>query len=283
MKSPRLSIIVPNYNYARFLPRLATCLDNQTLGLDIVELIFVDDGSDDDSLDKAVTLEALPLNGYDQVALEHCGAPGLVRNAGLERSHGEFLLCLDPDDLPGPDFLACCIAQLDDFPEAGLAYTDYTHVEPASYREVILPDFDPDLLKQQNILPPAAVMRRAVWEQSSGYRDNTAYEDWDFWVQLAAKGVRGARISQVLYAHMVHGQNFSFSAQQQDGRAKAAIVLNNPDFFPASVRHWATALMAGEPWAIPFPRGIIPNHKDISVLLEQTADLSATLSTRRSN
>ena len=272
MKTPRISIVIPNYNYGRFLPRIAQCLHSQTVGLDIAELILVDDGSDDDSLDRAMALEGLPLAGYDLMALEHCGAPGKVRNAGLERCRGEFLVCLDPDDLPGPDLLAACIAELEDHPDACLTYTDYTHVEGGTYREVCLPDFDPELLKQQNILPPCAVMRRAAWERSEGYRTNTVYEDWDFWVQLAALGITGRHVAQTIYAHMVHGDNFSFAASKQDGPAKAAIVLNNPSFFPASVRHWAASLVEGDAWAIPFPRGVIPGHEDVLKLMARTGE-----------
>jgi hypothetical protein len=69
----------------------------------------------------------------------------------------------------------------------------------------------------------------------------------------------------------MHGGNFSYTARRDDGRAKAAIVLNNPGFFPAAVRHWAAELMAGAAWAAPGPRGIIPTRPIVTALLERAA------------
>jgi glycosyltransferase involved in cell wall biosynthesis len=271
MTSPILSIIVPNHNYGRYLPRLAASLANQTWGLGAAELILVDDGSTDDSRQAAASLGKLPLAGYTALWLDHCGRPGPVRNAGFAHARGELILCLDPDDFPGDDYLAACITALERMPEAHLAYTDYTHVEENRATDIALPDFDPDLLRTQNILPPAAVIRRRVWEASQGYRDNTAYEDWDFWVQAAAGGFGLVRVAGARFAHLMHGGNFSYTARRDDGRAKAAIVLNNPGFFPAAVRHWAAELMAGAAWAAPGPRGIIPTRPIVTALLERAA------------
>ena len=107
-----------------------------------------------------------------------------------------------------------------------------------------------------------------MWEDLGGFCANTAYEDWDFWVRAAAGGHRGVRLAEPLYTHVVHGANFSFAARRDDARAKAAIVLNSPDFFPAGVRHWAAGVMDGAPWAISFPRGIIPVLEDVRALLD---------------
>ena len=268
MTAPRISIIIPNYGYGRFFSRLAEDLAAQTLGLDAVEILLVDDGSTDDSRREASHLAALPAHGFSAFWLDHCGAPGTVRNHGLSRSTGELLLCLDPDDRPLPGYLAACVEALDTHPEAGLAYTDYVHEEPGGSRTVELPPFDRDLLRTQNILPPSALIRRRVWEDCGGYRDNTAYEDWDFWVRAASRGHVGVRVARPLFTHVMHGDNFSYEARRDDARSKAAIVLNNPDFFPAAVRHWAGGVMDGEPWAQPFPRGLIPRLEDVKTLLD---------------
>ncbi|WP_285907530.1 glycosyltransferase family 2 protein [Pseudodesulfovibrio pelocollis] len=258
MSLPTLSIIVPNHNYGRFFPRLAASLAGQTRGLDDVELILVDDGSTDDSRRAGDALAGLPLARFTALWLDRHGRPGPVRNAGFAKASAPLVLCLDPDDIPGPDFLAACLDALAVRQDIQLAYTDYTHAEDGQTRDVALPDFDPALLRVQNILPPAAVIRRQVWEASAGYRHNTAYEDWDFWVQAAANGFGFVRVPGARFVHAMHGTNFSYAARQEDGRAKAAIVLNTPHFFPAGVRHWAAAVLAGDPWADPGPRGIIP-------------------------
>ncbi|ADU61057.1 MAG: glycosyltransferase family 2 protein [Pseudodesulfovibrio sp.] len=270
MSAPALSIIVPNHNYGRYLPRLAASLAGQQGGLDAVELILVDDGSTDDSRQEAAALKALPLAGFSALWLDHCGHPGPVRNAGFARAQGGLILCLDPDDIPGPGYLAACLNALAERPDAHLAYTDYTHIEDGHARDIPLPDFDPGLLRVQNILPPAAVIRRKVWEASVGYRANTAYEDWDFWVQAAVNGFGFARVPGPRFGHPMHGANLSYAARKNDARAKAAIVLNNALFFPAGVRHWADAVMTGQSWADPGPRGIIPTLDVVRSMLARS-------------
>lgn len=270
MGSPVLSIVVPNHNYGRYLPRLAASLAGQQGGLDAVELILVDDGSTDDSRREAAALAALPLAGFSALWLEHHGHPGPVRNAGFARARGGLLLCLDPDDIPGPDYLAACLDALAQRPDAHLVYTDYTHIEHGSTRDIPLPDFDPRLLRVQNILPPATVIRRTVWEASDGYRVNTTYEDWDFWVQAAARGFNFLRVPGPRFGHPMHGANLSYAAREDDAHAKAAIVLNNASFFPARVRHWADAVMTGQRWADPGPRGIIPTRDIVRTMLARS-------------
>ncbi|GAB7021659.1 glycosyltransferase [Salidesulfovibrio brasiliensis] len=272
LKPPRLSIIIPNYNYGRHFLRLARCLSCQTLGMDVVEIILVDDGSTDDSLQQAAHFEAISPIRFEVLAEPHDGRPGNVRNKGLAEARGEFLLCLDPDDVLAPGYLTQCVAGLDIDESAGLAYTDFTLVENDTPRTVALPDFDPALLATQNILSPTAVMRRSAWECTEGYRAETDYEDWDLWVQFAALGYGAVHIADPLYVHMVHGENYSFRARENDARAKALIVLENGSFFPAAVRHWARGVIEGEPWAIEFPRGIIPEKDHVEKLLKKLAD-----------
>lgn len=271
MTAPALSIIVPNHNYGHHFSRLAAALAGQTRSLDRVELILADDGSTDDSRRAAAALQALPLAGFAALWLDHHGRPGPVRNAGFAEARAPLVLCLDPDDIPGPDYLAACLDALAAHPEAHLAYTDYTHAEDGQTRNIALPDFDPALLRVQNILPPAAMIRREVWEASAGYRDNTAYEDWDFWIQAAAGGFGFVRVPGARFVHAMHGANFSYAARRDDARAKAAIVLNTPAFFPAGVRHWAAAVLAGDPWADPGPRGIIPTLDVVTAMLARRA------------
>ena len=274
-ETPLVSIVVANYEYVRFLPRLFESLAGQTFGLSRVELVVVDDGSADGSVPVARALgAALGLARLRVLPLRHQGHPGPVRNAGLRVARGRYLLCLDADDELAPGFLARTVAALEAAPGMALAYTDYVESGPGGSRDVALPEFDPDILRTQNPLTLATLMRREVFAASRGFLSATAYEDWDFWVQAAAAGFAGVRVPAPLFRYNHHRANFSWRARLADGRAKARIVVDNKYFFAPEVLAWARALLRGEPWAAPFRRGLIPRAQDVAALRAIAADVA---------
>jgi len=258
---PLVSIVIPCHNYARYLPGCLASIAAQRMETHRVEVIFADDASTDGSLDLARTLlPEMPLAGWRAIAVPRAGRPGPVRNAGLEQAHGRYLLTLDPDDELLPDYLPRAVEAL----EAGadVAYADYLREEdgPAepSARAVALPGFHKLLLANQNILPPAALFRRGLWEGGARFRSATLYEDWDFWIQLALAGARFAHVSAPLYLHRVHEGSFSTLARADDANSKARLVLDNAAFFPSWTRRWAWGVLAGASGVDPMPRGVIP-------------------------
>lgn len=258
---PRLSIVIPCHDYGRFLPECLESLARQWPCQEIdgrgVEVILADDASTDGSPELARRLlPGLGLASWRVLELARQGRPGPVRNAGLELARGEFLLCLDPDDLLLPGFLAAHVRALG--AGADVAFGGFVLEQGGARREIAPPDYHPLLLASQNILPPTALFRRRLWDAGARFRSGTAYEDWDFWVQLALLGAKFSRVEGMLYLHRQHGANYSRQAQAQDGRAKALIVAENPGFFPPHTRAWARGLLRGEAWAEPGGRGVIP-------------------------
>lgn len=266
---PILSIIIPNYNYGHFLDRFFNSIAAQTMSLEAVELIFVDDGSSDNSVEFVQTwADKIKCLRFIVLTPPRSGCPGLVRNIGLNKAEGDYLASLDPDDVLYPDYFSVCLAFLEDHPEVSLVYTDYFENRPDSSTEYILPDFKPVYLRTQNTLSPAAVFRRTVWDAGVRYRANTSYEDWDFWIQCLMTGAKFKRIPQVLYRYEIHDANFSYQAVKVDGASKANIVLNNPDFFQPVVRQWAQDHLRGRIYAPAFRRGYIPTAEDIKELMK---------------
>uniref|UniRef100_B8DQH4 Glycosyl transferase family 2 n=1 Tax=Nitratidesulfovibrio vulgaris (strain DSM 19637 / Miyazaki F) TaxID=883 RepID=B8DQH4_NITV9 len=282
MHAPHISVVVPNHNYGRFLDRFFGALAAQTFSPDAVEVVFVDDASSDDSVRRARRWQADgPWAAFRVLALPRVGRPGPVRNAGAKAARGSFLLFCDPDDYLAPDFLRHTHAALTEpcgpdeqscapgpLPGPHIACADYIEESPAGSRVVRVPDFHPNLLRTQNLFPTTSLMRREVWQASRGFRTATAYEDWDFWVQAAMAGFGVVRVAQPLLHYVFHDANYSHAARANDGRAKARIVRDNPSFFESEVRAWARALLCGEPWAVPFTRGVIPRAADIRALRE---------------
>lgn len=110
--TPRFTIISPLYNVGRYLDHFFASIEAQTFDLDDIEVILVDDGSTDDSLDRARRFaESHP--GMVTVMTQENGGQGAARNSGLELATGEWITFPDPDDAWTPDYLTRVSAYLD--------------------------------------------------------------------------------------------------------------------------------------------------------------------------
>src|SRR5579859_3487825 len=102
-QSPFVSIVTPTYNRRTSLDRLLGALGKQTYPADRFELVVVDDGSLDGSVEYLRSLR-LPfrLRVFEQA---HAG-PAAARNLGVARAEGRLVLFLDDDVLPLPELIA---------------------------------------------------------------------------------------------------------------------------------------------------------------------------------
>lgn len=90
-----VSIILPTYNRAHFLPDAFNSLSSQTFK--DWELIIVDDGSDDDTDKVIAELQAKHSFPITFVKQENSG-PAQARNAGIKLAKGKFVAFFDSDD-----------------------------------------------------------------------------------------------------------------------------------------------------------------------------------------
>jgi glycosyltransferase involved in cell wall biosynthesis len=134
---PRVSVVVPCYNYGRFLPQTVGSLVSQT-GVD-VEVIIVDDASTDDSLAVARGLAARHA-GVRIVANARNAGQVESFNRGWESSTGELVVRLDADDMLPPGALARAAALLEQHPEVGLVYGHPQHFDDGTVPRPALGD-----------------------------------------------------------------------------------------------------------------------------------------------
>lgn len=118
-KSHPVSVIVPNYNYARYLPARMESIFSQTFR--DMEVIFLDDASTDDSLD---VVEQWQRRASFQIIKnnKNSGNVSLQWKTGLEAARGSFVWIAEADDSCSSDFLATMLKKMQD-PEIILAYT----------------------------------------------------------------------------------------------------------------------------------------------------------------
>lgn len=127
------------------------------------------------------------------VALDRAAAA----NALLDAVRGKYAIFLDDDDWLLPPHLGKLVDALDAAPELVAAYSDVECVTSAGTAQekrahIFAQDFDAAALQLQNYLPIHAVLFRVdCMRQMPPARFDPAldlFEDWDFWLQLCAKG-----------------------------------------------------------------------------------------------
>ena len=94
-EKPKVSLIIPVYNQKKFIRKIYTCIENQSLK--DIEIIFVDDCSTDDSYQ---TIEALMMIDKRIVYIKNKENRGVfyTRNKGVINARGEYILLVDIDD-----------------------------------------------------------------------------------------------------------------------------------------------------------------------------------------
>ena len=98
-----ISIIVPCYNVVSYIDRCFSSLEHQTIGLDRLEIILVDDCSTDDTWQKLVELEAKYPEAVMIIHCEENGRQGRARNIGMEYATAPYIGFVDSDAWVEPD------------------------------------------------------------------------------------------------------------------------------------------------------------------------------------
>lgn len=121
--TPRFSLVCAVYNVARYLPDFIASIEAQSSGLDDVQIVMVDDGSTDSSLEVLEQWQKARPSSVVVLSQANAGQ-GAARNYGLEHATGEWVSFPDPDDTLDREYLATMGRFLDRYPEAvlGCAY-----------------------------------------------------------------------------------------------------------------------------------------------------------------
>ena len=190
-----VSVIVPAYNAARYLPDALKSVLRQAY--QDWEVILVDDGSTDNT--REVVSSFIPQFGsrLNYIYQANKGLPA-ARNTAIRNARGKYLALLDADDVWLEHRLELTVARLDEDPEIGIAHGHVMRIGPNG-ETLGVPARPParylsgriarDIyLRRAHILCPTATFRRNCVDVV-GYFDETmrASEDRDMWFRIAER------------------------------------------------------------------------------------------------
>ena len=203
-ETPKVSVIIPNYNHAPFLKKRIESVLNQTYR--DFEVIYLDDASTDNSKD---VFAPYAENKRIRAIMNdvNTGIPGKQWNKGVRAARGEYIWIAESDDYTDEHFLEMLVPQLDAHPTAGLVYC---HSWVVDENGEIIDSYDnhtEDLdeirwkrnffnegkdelhnyLLHKNTIPNASAVlfRKKVYEEA-GYADEWIRYcgDWLLWVKM---------------------------------------------------------------------------------------------------
>lgn len=193
---PKVSIIIPAYNYAQYIGEAIESVLNQTY--QNIEIIVVNDGSTDNTLE---VVTKYPISIFTQ---PNQGA-SVARNRGISESTGEWIICLDADDKLKPTYIEEClmVPDADIIGTAMQIFGDRKSVHTFSENPNYF-DFIPG-----NQIHCAAMFRKSAWRDVGGFDKElgSVYDDWDFWLGLAKLGYEFRIIKKPLFMYRKHGDS----------------------------------------------------------------------------
>lgn len=218
--APVVSIIIPCYNQARFLPdALDSILSQQTPDW---ECIIVDDGSPDNTIEVASLY--CERDARIRLVSQHNRGLAGARNRGVEEACGRYIQFLDADDLIAPEKLNLQIDLLHNTTRPSLSYSDYRYCPENDITATTTRD---------NFPPPRFSHERRIYDLASRWESEFSipchcflfdarffkdmgirfdeslpnHEDWDCWMQIFAHDPDVFHTEGPLAIYRLHGSS----------------------------------------------------------------------------
>jgi len=225
---PKVSVIMPAYNCGRYMDDSIRSVMNQSCR--DLELIVVNDGSDDDTGEV--------MSGYRNnkrikyLKNSEKKGPSVGRNMGIDASVGDFLTFLDADDIFLKEKLSKQVKFLEKKKSCDICYTNSIYFKDGAGKEIISDryHFSGDVfyyLKRSNFIPVCTVMaRRGVFKENK-FNESVkliGHEDWEFFVRLAFKGLNFRYMDEPLVKIRIRRGSTTVSDIMHGSRREAGLM-----------------------------------------------------------
>lgn len=232
MPKPKISIVIPSYNRAEFIPATLDSILAQTYK--DFEIIFIDDGSTDatETVVQAYMDKDFRVKYFKQANSERA----VARTYGMSLAEGDYICLVDSDDVWYPHKLEVQLVVMEADPELAMSYASVDRIDlkghklgyAARQHEGYTGWVFFELLKR-NFIPSVTPMirRGALKKVKTQNTEYIPYEDWDFWLRLSREG-RFFHIVEALGAYRLHpGQSVQNVNPERIEKVTRAVLDNN--------------------------------------------------------
>lgn len=228
----KISVVIPTYNNAQFLPTAIESVLKQTRPPD--EIIIADDGSTDNT----PSLVANYGNSVEYIRFDHCGVYA-VRNQMLQSIKGDWFFNLDADNWIEPEFIEKIEALANKYANTKVAFIYPDRISFGSYsREIPAKQFSIEKFKEGNFVDMNSLVKTEI-ALKFGFDPafNSGWGDYDFFLTLAEHGYLGVPMTGSPLHYRVHSKSISSAAVNNPGEMKnrmCRIIEKHSSFFSKS-------------------------------------------------
>lgn len=225
---PKISIIIPCYNQAQYLPETLDSVLAQTFT--DWECVIVNDGSQDDT--EMIAKQYCTKDSRFIYVFQSNEGLASARNNGIHYSSGEFILPLDSDDKIGPSYIEKALRHFNNYPQTKLVYCKARRFgdidEPWP-----LPPYNYNQLIWQNCIFCSAIYKRVDYDKTIGYNPNmkSGLEDWDFWLSLLDAKSEVYQLDEVLFYYRYHGVSMISNTIKDTNQLAIQIYKNHKEIY----------------------------------------------------
>jgi len=247
---PLVSIVIPCYNHAQYVQETIQSVIDQDY--DNIELIIIDDGSKDNSVEKIQELIPACEKRFVRFEFRHRPNKGLCAtlNEAMKWCEGEYFAPLASDDIALPHKTSMQVGFFltnnDDTVAGVFGRTIPIYSESSAFKadnvkgtaKVTLYNFKDIFLRQSKLPAPTAMLKLAKLKAVDGYDEKIKIEDFYLWLKLTAGGDRLAAIDGVLSLYRRHSGNLSrdFDVMIKGLEQILQLYKNHPDYKHAVAR-----------------------------------------------
>lgn len=209
---PVVSVIIPSYNHARYVRDAVRSVADQIREGFSLELIVIDDGSKDGSVELLRGLQQSGEFDFKLIVKDNEGLCRTLNRAVREHSTGQYISVIASDDMWEPGKLARQIAALRSNPGRELCYSNAQtfgeNIEGGKWSRFHFTGDVRRILTVYNFVPAGTVLyTRGLYDTIGGY-DETGLklEDWDFLLRASAV-TEFCYVDDGLLLYRVHGES----------------------------------------------------------------------------
>lgn len=217
MANPLVSVLVPCYNRERYIEEaLLSILEQDYPNF---ELIVVDDGSQDASVEK---IEALRQRFDFQLIRQQNQGVSAALNTALSHARGDYIATPDSDDVMLPGRLSLQATYLDAHPEVGCVGGKVVYVDEQGQRlkaektvAIRRYSFAELLASAHAIGAPVAMYRREAMDRAGGYDPAIRIQDFQMTLKVAHLGYCIDVLPELVTLYRRHTSNMSKTAYKR--------------------------------------------------------------------